>query len=364
LEQLNFSKASQDSQYDHQSEIFFERNLQRLQESVNRRKKWRMNDFIRKKILRQTIENKIIFYRETQLQKYDVKFKDSYLENPIKSSVSFKRDLPLRSISLNDFDFQNSASVRSMPDFNESTQKFSYIKPIKPIDKTTKNHDSSSPTNAVISNSSPDFQEIDTLVVSGASFKESRQKKNKEKIKALKKYFNTKPKTENDLLPMIRETTELQISTQILSPRNLLNDNKNKQSMKPLPKISSNNNNNNSNSKVSLNDSLYKGYYTSSFQLISTSASSLPVINLNKISIVNPTRTHDGMFDNKATNYGKFISNLKNKNFDKSSDIDYENDRFEDNKNEISSVNSANMPHKVNKLNINFTMGSLLRNNS
>jgi hypothetical protein len=69
--------------------------------------------------------------------------------------------------------------------------------------------------------------------------------------------------------------------------------------------------------RAPLSENYYKGYYTSSFQLFSNNGNntSLPVINLNKLTIMSPSRTveHTG-FDHKTTNYSKFIHNLKNKN--------------------------------------------------
>ena len=359
LANINRNKASS------QEEIEFEQNLLRLQESVNRRKKWRMNDFIRKKILRQTIENKIIFYKETQqLQKNEYKTKYGNLENPIKSNVNIKRDFPLRSISYNDFDLQNNTAVRSMPEFSDSVQKMQLNQKASSKNK----HDTSfSPTNAIMSPDLPN--EINELVVAGVNIKEAKLKRNKEKIKALRQYFKTKPKSESDGLPIIREQTELQLPSKV-SPCLYIDK---KPQAKILPKIGLV-------SRAPLSDSYYKGYYASSFQLFSNNSgnTSLPVINLNKLTIMNPNKTieHAG-FDQKSTNYSKFINNLKNKslNYDKTIDIDTGDeidaigggsggggggggcsviDIISD-KTDVSNE-SITSNNKLNKLNINFSM--------
>ena len=366
------NKATSDDQHE------FEQNLQRLQESVNRRKKWRMNDFIRKKILRQTIENKLIFYRETQqYQKKDSKAAKNgnfVLDNSIKSTVNIKRDLPLRSITYNDFD---SPAVRSMPEFSDSVQKMQ----LNPkVTSKSKIENLISPTNAIAA-ISPDLSEDITndLIVAGVNIKEAKRRKTKEKIKALRKYFNTKPKSESDGLPIIKEQTELQLPSKV-SP-SLYIDKKPQQ--KILPKIGLVS----PSSKNSIGDSFYKGYYTSSFQLFSNQGgTTLPVINLNKLTIVSPpSRSIDqtGAFDHKATNYSKFINNLKNKslNYDKTIDIDTGDDNdcgvgngggggcsvidiIAAEKNEASSESIANSINKINKLNINFSMRNIIKNSS
>ncbi len=368
LANINTNKASTDGQ--HQGDILFEQNLLRLQESVNRRKKWRMNDFIRKKILRQTIENKIIFYKETQqIQKNDYKLKHgTFFENPIKSTVNLKRDFPLRSISYNDYDLQHSPAVRSMPEFSDSVQKLQ----LNPKASSKNKHDALiSPTNAIVT-ISPDLpdlpDETNELVVAGVNIKEAKRKK----IKALKKYFKAKPKSESDGLPIIKEQTELQLPSKV-SPSLYIDK---KAQPKILPKIGL------VSARAPLSENYYKGYFTSSFQLFSNNGNntSLPVINLNKLTIMSPSRTveHTG-FDHKTTNYSKFIHNLKNKNSNNDKTIDSETSDDNDfvgggggcsvidmisNKPDVSNENNNSNNNKLNKLNINFSMRNVVKNSS
>ena len=372
----SLAKGSTQDHHFIQSELLFEQNLLRLQESINRRKKWRMNDFIRKKILRETIENKLLFYRESQQHKNDAANKSNFFfENQTKSTVNLKRELPLRSV---ENDFQNSLAIRSMPEFNESMQqRMTNRKHLKQLQNEQQS--SLSPTNAI--NISPDLPDemSNELIVSGVNFKDAKLKKSKEKIKALKKYFSTKPKADNDTLPIIREQTELQITSKI-SPE-LFIENKNKpQQQKILPKICNPSKN---------NDNIYKSYCSSSLQLFSGSGSgtaTLPVINLNKLTIMNPNKSCDQIGFGQTTNYSKFIHNLKHKNFDKNFEI-YANNDVEGGpgqgggggcsvidliNNEVNKFDGSNETtrntltpnNKLNKLNINFSMRNNTRHNS
>lgn len=315
---------------------------------------------IKKSALKQSNEKRLLLYREKQVQKFFIKFKDEEIDNsiqPSRSLLSLRENYFDSSLAPNEFN--NSYSARSLPEFSDesSNQNDFHVKARK--HEYNGGFSDSRSYNNLRNNKNFD----DDLTISGTNFHSEKLKNTKKKNKKSRKKIE-KLKFDSEHLPMIREATEINEAFPA-SPRSIHNCaditpriNENKQ-LYTLPKL------NITDYSYSHNKNLLNTYYTSSFPLISTS---LPIINLNKLSTVDNYEKKNHNFNNY------FISNMRNKMDDNTTHIIMNKDFSKPKQDkyvkyiskgdkqimmsENSSSNSFFTTNKLKRMNINFSMNS------